>query len=383
MAIFLAWALLAAPAAPQQPFHRSPAPRPNAIPRNEMEAESVTQIKEGPWYRLRGHARLETSEFLLRADEIDYNEDTDDAEARGNVYLKHFAEGEELWADRIEYNISEQTGKFYNVHGSAPMPIGARPGVLASSNPFYFQGRWAERLEDRYILYDGFITNCKMPRPWWVLRGPKFDVIPGDARASAGVLPADMPLLTYRLPIRLTGNHTVAAVALALIRQRADAARGVAGIAVDQRAGRHGVVRVVERAQFIVEQVLRPGVIFRQRKPFFLRVMHKLALRDGFAQVVMRPEVIAAEPLEELAQRARPRRQLGRALAVGEQQRAILIADMHRPGIGDRVQPGALLDVEAQVRQFGLHGLDGGFQRGVLAGDEAFGLHACFRVRGR
>ena len=180
LAIFLAWALLAAPAAPQQPFHRSPAPRPNAIPRNEMEAESVSQIKEGPWYRLRGHARLETSEFLLRADEIDYNEDTDDAEARGNVYLKHFAEGEELWADRIEYNISEQTGKFYNVHGSAPMPIGARPGVLASSNPFYFQGRWAERLEDRYILYDGFITNCKMPRPWWVLRGPKFDVIPGD-----------------------------------------------------------------------------------------------------------------------------------------------------------------------------------------------------------
>lgn len=166
--------------AAQPLLQRAPLARANPIPRGEIEIWSVSQAKEGSQYHLRGSARLETAELLLLADEIDYDEDTGEAEARGNVYLKHFAQGEELWADRVEYNIDEESGKFYNVRGSAPVHIEARRGVLASSSPFHFEGRWAERLEDRYVLHDGFITNCKMPRPWWVLRGPKFDVIPGD-----------------------------------------------------------------------------------------------------------------------------------------------------------------------------------------------------------
>jgi len=178
--IFSGLALLASGLEAQPLLQRAPLPRPNPVPRDEIEIWAVTQAKDGPQYRLRGSARLETTEFLLLADEIDYNEDTGDAEARGSVHLKHFAQGEQLWADRVEYNVDQQSGRFYNVRGSAPVQIEARPGVLASSNPFYFQGRWAERLENRYVLHDGFITNCKMPRPWWVLRGPKFDVIPGD-----------------------------------------------------------------------------------------------------------------------------------------------------------------------------------------------------------
>lgn len=140
---------------------------------------SLTQLKEGPWLRLRGGAEVETAEALLRAQEIDYNEQTGEAEARGQVYLKHYAEGEELWAERVEYNVRTESGKFYQVRGSTPVHIEPRPGVLHSDNPFYFEGRWAERLQNRYLLYDGFITNCKMPRPWWVLKGPRFDVIPG------------------------------------------------------------------------------------------------------------------------------------------------------------------------------------------------------------
>ncbi len=173
--LLLGWAgLAAAPAQQAAPL------RPNAIPPGEVEVRSTTQAKEGPWFRLRGGAEVETAEALLRAGEIDYNEQTGEAEARGNVYLKHFAEGEELWADRAEYNVRTESGRFYEVRGSAPVRIEARPGVLHSSNPFHFQGRWAERLKDRYILHDGLITNCKMPRPWWVLAGPRFDVIPGQ-----------------------------------------------------------------------------------------------------------------------------------------------------------------------------------------------------------
>ncbi len=134
--------------------------------------------------RLRGAARIETTELMLKADEVDYNEETGEAEARGNVKFVHFANNEELDADTIVYNIKEETGKFYNVKGTSPAKIQTRPGVLSSSNPFVFQGKWAEKLKDRYILHDGFITSCKLPKPWWRLTGQAIDIIP-EERAIA------------------------------------------------------------------------------------------------------------------------------------------------------------------------------------------------------
>jgi hypothetical protein len=90
------------------------------------------------------------------------------------------------------------------------------------------------------------------------------------------------------------------------------------------------------------------------------------------AQVVVVPEVVAGQALEILAQGAGQGRQPGGALAVGEHQRAVAVAQVHRPDAVDGVEPGALLDVEAEGFQLGLHGGDGGFERGVFAGDEAF-----------
>lgn len=118
--------------------------------------------------------------MIFQADEIDYNEETGDVEARGNVYFHHFAKNEQIWADRVEYNVPDERGKFYRVRGSGQARIDARRGVLTSTNPLYFESQWAERQGARYILHNGFITNCKMPRPWWRLRGPRFVVVPGD-----------------------------------------------------------------------------------------------------------------------------------------------------------------------------------------------------------
>lgn len=116
----------------------------------------------------------------IKADEIDYNDDTGEVQARGHVHFEHFTRGEKVDCDRIEYNIDDQTGKFYDPVGTAPPQIQARPGILTTQNPYYFHGRWAERLEDKYVLHDGELTDCTMPNPWWQLKGPRFDVIPGD-----------------------------------------------------------------------------------------------------------------------------------------------------------------------------------------------------------
>ncbi len=150
----------------------------NAPGPNDLLIRAATQRVEGHIYFLRGSVAIETAEMLLRADEVDYNEETHYAEARGHVKYTSYERGEELEADRAEYQMNEETGKFYNVRGISPAKVEYRPGLLMSENAFQFQGAWLERLKDRYILYDGFVTNCRLPKPWWVLRGPKFDIIP-------------------------------------------------------------------------------------------------------------------------------------------------------------------------------------------------------------
>lgn len=157
-----------------------PPDRPRPVPEDEVRVTAVTQERAGSKYRLRGAVVLETSDMELRADEVDYDEDTGEVEARGHVRFWHFAGGERLEADRVEYNVNSETGKYYNVRGSSPAKVEARPGLLTTAAPFTFEGKWAEREKSRYILHEGTITNCRLPDPWWTLRGPRFDIIPGD-----------------------------------------------------------------------------------------------------------------------------------------------------------------------------------------------------------
>ncbi|MGH9661005.1 MAG: LPS-assembly protein LptD [Bryobacteraceae bacterium] len=165
----------------QQPLpNLGRAPRAGAPPAGFVDVEAVTQEVDGAWRRLRGRARIETAEMLLTADEIDYHRADEYAEARGNVHYKSFERNEELWAAKVEYYLDQERGKFYEVRGNATTRIDARPGLPTTQEPFYFEARWAERLGSKYILHDGLITNCRLPRPWWTLRGPRFDIIPND-----------------------------------------------------------------------------------------------------------------------------------------------------------------------------------------------------------
>ncbi len=161
---------------------------PVPVAHNEVFISAKNQMKEGEWYRLRGDSVVQTNTFLLKADDVDYNEESGDVDARGSVYLQNFDGGEELWCDHAQYNVNDETGKFWDVRGQSPVRIEARPRVLTSTNPFYFQGKWAERLKEKYILHDGFITNCKMPTPWWIVRSPTFDIIPNDRAVAHNAL---------------------------------------------------------------------------------------------------------------------------------------------------------------------------------------------------
>ena len=176
---------LPAPPPPVQvspnPNQRVASPREGAPePGDQAIVTANEQEHDGPVVHLRVFVHIETTEMLLTADEVDYNQDTTEAKARGHVHYENFTTGEKLYCDHADYNTQEETGTFYEVSGTAPSRIEARPGLLTTTNPFYFQGKWAERRDGHYLIYNGFITDCDLPNPWWRLQGPKFDIVPRD-----------------------------------------------------------------------------------------------------------------------------------------------------------------------------------------------------------
>jgi LPS-assembly protein len=139
---------------------------------------------------MHGHpAEFVDSRMLFRADDIVYNSDTEDLHAEGHVYYYNFARNEKIWCDKLDYHTEKgkEYGIFHQVVGEMSPKIVTHPkqGILyAPSAPFHFEGEWAERVGDKYIVHNGWVTNCVLPKPWWRLVGPKFDIIPRQ-RAKA------------------------------------------------------------------------------------------------------------------------------------------------------------------------------------------------------
>jgi LPS-assembly protein len=176
------------PPPPPGPVQVSPNPNQRVViphegapgPEEQAIIQGNSQEQEGDLIHLRGMVRLETSQMLLTADEVDYNQDTGDAEVRGHVHYENFETGEKLFCDHGYYNTESENGTFYEVSGTAPSRVAPRPGLLTTSNPFYFQAKVAERRDGHYLLYDGYITDCDLPNPWWRLQGPRFDIVPRE-----------------------------------------------------------------------------------------------------------------------------------------------------------------------------------------------------------
>ena len=54
----------------------------------DVSVRAAKISRQGPVHQMRGNAELETSAVSIRADEIDYNQDTNEIEAHGSVHVK-------------------------------------------------------------------------------------------------------------------------------------------------------------------------------------------------------------------------------------------------------------------------------------------------------
>ncbi|HWP85209.1 MAG TPA: LPS assembly protein LptD [Terriglobia bacterium] len=146
----------------------------------EMRADA--QERDGDRYRLRGHVEIAYGAMLLTADEAEYDASTGELTASGAVHFTEKRQQASIRARRARYNLRQATGHFEEVEGSIGGTVSSGATSLTTTNPYYFQARSVERIEEEtYRVYDGTITVCAPPRPTWTFSAPVATIRTGSS----------------------------------------------------------------------------------------------------------------------------------------------------------------------------------------------------------
>jgi LPS-assembly protein len=182
-----------AASAPQQPLQKKQA-KPAAkngpgTPGAEATLEAKQQRQVGQIYYADGDVDVRYQNTRLRADHVEYNEDTRVVIARGHVQLDYLTQ--HLEATDARYELGTGRGTFHNVRATfavqrrAPAPprqvnaMERQPAqtLLISPNPIYFEAQEAERIdENTYIVHRSWMTVCDPDHPTWKFYAPKATV---------------------------------------------------------------------------------------------------------------------------------------------------------------------------------------------------------------
>jgi len=138
--------------------------------------------KNGDTYTLTGAVEIQYRGYVLRGDKMTYNSGSGGASAVGNVSLDGGPHDAHILADHGDYNVHQQTGKFYEVSGTTGARFQGKNVTLTSSSPVAFKGKEVEKTgPDEYIIYKGSVTSCELPRPKWTFSAAKIIVRVGDS----------------------------------------------------------------------------------------------------------------------------------------------------------------------------------------------------------
>ncbi|HEX5425335.1 MAG TPA: LPS assembly protein LptD [Candidatus Acidoferrales bacterium] len=125
----------------------------------------------GKAYFADGNVDLIYQSLRIRADHIEWNQQTGQVSARGHVQLDYLTQHVE--ASDAEYNLRTSHGTFHNVRATFALQRHPTPTLLVSPNPLYFQAQEAERLNDTtYTVRNAWLTVCNPNHPTWKFHAP-------------------------------------------------------------------------------------------------------------------------------------------------------------------------------------------------------------------
>ena len=168
-------------------------PDPSSVQRMEdVRIQAIEQEKDGPVYKLRGHVEIHYGTYSLYSDEMTYNSDTGEATGEGHLVLDGGPNDEHIESSHGSYNFQSESGKFYDVVGTIGVKMVGGKSVLTSSSPFAFTGKTVEKTgPDHFVVYDGSVTTCELPKPKWRFDSHKVMV---DVGGNAQVYRSDFKI---------------------------------------------------------------------------------------------------------------------------------------------------------------------------------------------
>ncbi len=178
-----------------------------------QDADSATicadsQEKIGNTYKLHGNAEIHYRTYILRADELTYNADTDEITATGHFTIDGGPNDDHIKASHGTYNVTAETGRFYDVTATTGLQFKGSRIILTSTAPFAFTGKIVEKTgSDHYVVYNGTITTCELPHPKWMFQAHKVVV---DVGGNASIYHSDFLLHGFPIFYFPYATHPVA-----------------------------------------------------------------------------------------------------------------------------------------------------------------------------
>lgn len=166
---------------------------------------SGPQRREGEVYIADKDVNVVYQGMHLQADHVEYNDNTNEAVARGHVIFDY--ENQHLEGDEARFNVGTGKGVFTNVRGSVHLERRANPMVLVSENPLYFEAKEVDRIsEELYDIHHGWFTICDPRSPTWQFYAPEAKI---TLEKSVALVNANFRL--YRVPLLWTPFATAPA----------------------------------------------------------------------------------------------------------------------------------------------------------------------------
>jgi LPS-assembly protein len=146
-----------------------PRPSMNAtLGRDEVLIRGDEQEKNQDIYKTRGHVVMRFRTYTLHADQVTYDSTSGQVTASGHVVFDGGPHNDHLVGTHATYDVSRDTGVFYDVIGSSGVKVKNKDMFLTSSTPFFFTGKVVDKLDpDHYKVNHGYITSCQLPKPKW------------------------------------------------------------------------------------------------------------------------------------------------------------------------------------------------------------------------
>jgi len=149
--------------------------------RSEVLIRADEQEKDQDIYKARGHVEIRFRTYVVHCDKATYDSTTGQVIAEGHVVFDGGPNTEHLVGTHATYDVSRDTGTFYDVTGSTGVRVKNNQMFLTSSTPFFFTGKVVDKLgPDTYRVHYGYITSCQLPKPKWTFNSKTATIVMGD-----------------------------------------------------------------------------------------------------------------------------------------------------------------------------------------------------------